>query len=744
MTVAAQLALSINQAVDGLTGASFYRQLLQQLQEQLQVEFVILSDVAPNMKKATVRFMLAGGEIQSGPEYEVAGTPCEDALYGRRACSIRSDLQARYPADSILADWGVDGFAGVALRDSLGQPVGLLEVFSVDALSDPERAATVLELLAGRVEGELQRDRSLASLEEKEQRYRLLFEVSAEGLCVIDQVSLEIIDANRSALRLLGHRSLDTLVGHSVMTLLSGYDDTAREQEAVVFERSVRAEISPFNAQLAGSAGHPFEAEINVTPFAFGGVEQLLVQLRDVSLARDAMRRVEESQRRFEFLALHDPLTSLPNRIALRSRLQRVDQEAQPAPSLALLFMDLDNFREVNDALGHGVGDELLQQFARRLMAAFGEDTELYRLGGDEFAMLLSGCSRDYACSQADAVREALKRPFNVGGMRISLDCGIGIALYPDHARSREELMRRADIALHHAKQERREVLVFHGDDDRIRIERLQLTGELLPALECGEIRPWLQPIVDLTDGSIQSFEALARWHHPHMGILSPARFIPLVEVSNSMGMLTSAILHQALQVARQWEQSGHVPKVAVNVSAKTVLDPSFVGQLSGACEKYGTSPENLELEITESVLLEDPLRAMAILHQLESLGVSLSIDDFGTGYSSLAYLKHLPVRYLKVDRTFIRDMAEDDQDRSIVKAVIDLAANLGLKVIAEGVEDATTAALLRELGCDLGQGFFFSKPVPAELSGDLLKSGRLWEPGPRTLENAVANPRPA
>jgi diguanylate cyclase (GGDEF)-like protein len=425
-----------------------------------------------------------------------------------------------------------------------------------------------------------------------------------------------------------------------------------------------------------------------------------------------------------EHQALHDALTGLPNRELFRDRIdQTVRSSRRTGDKAAVMIMDLDHFKEINDTLGHHMGDLLLEEVARRLRRALRESDTVARLGGDEFGVLLPRVdSEQDAALVAQSLLMHLREPFVLEGMRLEIDASVGLALHPKHGEDVETLQQRADIAMYSAKQSGRGHAVFEPELDRHSPRRLALAGGLRSAIVEGQIQLYYQPKADLRTGRIMGCEALARWDHPEFGIVGPSEFVPIAEQTGLITPLTSFVLDAALRQVREWKDSGLELSVAVNLSARSFLDTQLAVEIPRLLGRHGVEAELLELEITESMLMTDPARAEATLQRLSTIGLTLSVDDFGTGYSSLANLKRLPVDVIKIDKSFVMEMAVDASDAAIVRSTIDLAHNLGLKVVAEGVESEDAWRHLEALGCDYAQGYYLSRPLPAEAATRLIR----------------------
>ena len=428
-----------------------------------------------------------------------------------------------------------------------------------------------------------------------------------------------------------------------------------------------------------------------------------------------------------EHQALHDALTGLPNRVLFRHRIEQVlNAGTRSGRTLAVMLIDLDHFKEINDTLGHHAGDRLLQEVAERLHASIGEFDTVARLGGDEFGVLLPDLADpEEASAVAQRLLSQLREPFSIDGLTLEVDASIGIACAPEHGSDVEQLNQRADIAMYAAKEGGRGHVLFEPQLDRYSPRRLSLAGSLRSAIADGEIVLFFQPKAELTTGKIVGVEALARWQHPRLGLIGPSEFVPIAEQTGLIGPLTSHVLEQALRQVREWSEQGEELSVAVNLSARSFLDAQLAVEIPKLLEASGVDARLLELEITESMLMLDPARAKATLDRLSAIGLSLSVDDFGTGYSSLANLKRLPVDGIKIDKSFVIDMPHDASDAAIVRSTIDLAHNLGLRVVAEGVESHEAWRRLEELGCDLAQGFHVSRPIPAAAMTRLLAERR-------------------
>jgi diguanylate cyclase (GGDEF)-like protein len=444
--------------------------------------------------------------------------------------------------------------------------------------------------------------------------------------------------------------------------------------------------------------------------------------------------------------AVHDGLTGLPNRKLLRSELDRALEElARAGDGLAVMFIDLDHFKEINDTLGHQVGDSLIVEVAGRLAATAGDAALVARLGGDEFAVLAhtSGTDADreaQAVTLAERLTACLEEPVTLAGVRLEVRASLGIALAPAHGETADELLSRADVAMYQAKARDGAWAMYDPQEDRHTPQRLALLGEMRDGLGRGEFVLHYQPKCDAVSGAVIGAEALVRWQHPTRGLLPPDEFIPLMEATELIPALTLTVLEQAVREARSWLDGGRRLGVAVNLSARHLADQRLPEHVRSVLQRHALPAELLTLEVTESTVMQDPTRAAAVLALLREDGVRIAVDDYGTGHSSLAYLKRLAIDELMVDRSFVSGMAKDESDRIIVRSTVDLGHNLGLGLVAEGVEDLATWRALAALGCDIVQGYVLSRPCPGnEFSAWLTRwdeeRGHRLVPPPRESE---------
>ncbi len=457
----------------------------------------------------------------------------------------------------------------------------------------------------------------------------------------------------------------------------------------------------------------------------------LLIIAAGIALTRSE-RRLRAQRDLHRHAALHDTLTGLPNRALFADRTEHALHTARrTGGQIAVMFIDLNRFKDVNDTLGHHYGDLLLSQVAERFLGGVRAGDSVARLGGDEFAVLLLGTSPAEAVAAAQRLTSMLAEPFSVKDISLDVEASIGIALAGPDA-DVETVLRHADVAMYEAKSQQAPFATYELTHDDNTLARLALLGDLRRAIPNGELVLHYQPKVSASSGELHSVEALVRWQHPTRGLLAPDTFVPLAETTAAIHPLTAEVLRQALMQARRWQARGWTIPVAVNISARSLHDLSFPAQIQRQLDTVGLTGQSLSLELTESAIMSDPGRALHVMQSLHAMGISLSIDDFGTGYSSMAYLRALPVQELKIDRTFVMGLATHQSDTVLVQSAVDLGHNLGLHVVAEGVEDATTQRTLTGMGCDLVQGYHIARPVPAGDFEAWLEQHQSLAPGPR------------
>lgn len=461
-------------------------------------------------------------------------------------------------------------------------------------------------------------------------------------------------------------------------------------------------------------------------------VDELSAAHRRAEAYRDKLEklnnRLTRTNAELQRLAVHDPLTGLPNRTLILDRLEQAMREARRHDQqMALIMIDLDHFKEVNDTLGHGVGDSLLIGVGEHLGQALREPDTLGRLGGDEFAVVLPETDREAAGIVVEKLQAILREPVHLDNNSFSIDASMGVALYPEHGDDASSLMRCADIAMYVAKRNRNDFAFYDPVDDHNRPDRLALLQDLRIAIQEYAMAVAFQPKLDLRSNCVTGVEALARWAHPQRGLVPPYDFIPILEHTGLIKLFTLQILDKAVAFCKACQDKGYRLSVAINLSAINLHDPALPQQIGRILDRHRLDKRLVTLEITESAIMHEPERCLDTLKALNAMGLYLSVDDFGTGYSSLSYLKRLPVNELKIDRSFVSEMIEDSDDAMIVRSTIDLAHNLGLATVAEGVETEQVLQRLREMGCDQAQGYLISRPLSPDDLLSYLASGE-WD----------------
>ncbi|MBI2239376.1 MAG: EAL domain-containing protein [Magnetospirillum gryphiswaldense] len=553
--------------------------------------------------------------------------------------------------------------------------------------------------------------RAMDELAESEGRFRTIFENVNDAIFIHEKGSGRLLMVNRrmrEMYRIPHDLPLDAIPFERICEGNPPYSWV----EATQWMRAAVSQPQQFEWLARTWDGELFWVEVSIRGASLSeGQHRLLVVVRDISDRKLA-------QARLEFMAHHDPLTELPNRVLLRDRVaQSITLAERDKRRVALIFLDLDHFKTVNDSLGHVAGDRLLKDVAGRLRGVMRESDTVARLGGDEFVVVLNLVrDGDSVADVAEKIMKTMSLPLYVDDQEIATSVSMGIALYPDDGEDFDTLLKKADSAMYHAKQGGRSgYRFFAARMNADAMAHLNLRSGLHRALERGEFELYYQPQVDLRDGRLLGAEALIRWNHPERGLVSPAEFIPVAEDSGLIVPMGDWVLHEACRQAVLWQAQGQRINVAVNLSPLQFRRGDLEGGVRSALSESGLDPTLLELELTESILIQDHQTVMALARRLGDMGVQLSIDDFGTGYSSLAYLKRFQVDKLKIDQSFVRGVQSDAENAAITQAIIQMAHSLGLVVIAEGVEEDEAAQLLRGQGCDQAQGYLFGRPMTAQ-----------------------------
>ncbi len=631
----------------------------------------------------------------------------------------------------VISDPKIRHYAGVPLTTQEGITIGILSVMDREArfLNAAQRAG--LHRLAGLIMSILSvRDR-LEPLKKEDRKYEELdivlkrtlslldatMAATTDGILVVDHHG-KVVRFNQHFVMMWGIKESVSTEGHEKMIL--GVLEQLKEPERFLEKMTQLYET-------------PEEVTYDVFELKNGKVFERYSQPQWVEgkhvgrvwSFRDTTERHEQAAL-LGHRALHDGLTNLPNRVLLLDRLQQaILLGRREMKSFAVLLMDLDRFKEVNDTLGHRIGDILLRQVSSRITTILRKSDTLARLGGDEFAILLMGqVTAEDAIQFAEKVHQVLEPSFLIEDVSLDIDVSIGISLFPDHGDQVHSLLKMADIAMYMAKSAETGIMVYNASKDRYSLKGLVLKNDLRQAIQNEQLFLLYQPKVNLKTNQVMGVEALVRWKHPQFGTIPPDEFIALAEQTGLIKPLTIWVLKQALNQELLWRKAGLDLRVAVNLSVRSLRDSKLSDQILEVLQSLGTAADRLELEITESIIMDDPTRAMEIVTRLSSEGIKFALDDFGTGYSSLSYLKKLPISAVKIDKSFILDMMAEGDDEIIVVSIIELAHNLGMKVIAEGLEDQETMDRLSALSCDEVQGYFLSRPIPG---AEILQWAEKW-----------------
>jgi diguanylate cyclase (GGDEF)-like protein/PAS domain S-box-containing protein len=551
------------------------------------------------------------------------------------------------------------------------------------------------------------------ALRESETRFRRFSEIALEGIAMLENG--KIFDANPRFAEMFGYELLE-IIGKTAHEL------TAPESRAIVDRHISMLDEAPYEAMVLHKDGTDFPVEIFARMVPYQG------RIVRVSVLRDITER-RQAQQHLQFLAHHDALTSLPNRALFIERLNHALTRAHwTKRSLAVLFLDMDRFKNINDTLGHNIGDSALNVIAQRLLSCVREGDTVARLGGDEFTVLLEDiATADDVPAVAEKILDVLSRPFVAEGREFVITASVGISLYPNDGEDSVRLLRHADTAMYRAKEQGRNKYQFYSAEMGAKaLEKFTLETNLRHALEHGEFMLHYQPQVSLSTGRIMGVEALLRWRHPELGMIFPSQFLSVAEETGLMNSIDEWVLRTACTQAQVWQSVRHLPlTIIVNLSGRTFSEPRLVEIVARTLETTGLAPGLLELEITENVVMQNAPATVETLEALSRMGVKLAIDDFGTGYSSLSYLKRFRLDTLKIDQSFVSDITTDEDDSAIVMAIIAMGKSLQLRVVAEGVETKGQLTFLREQGCDGMQGYLFNRPVAADETTLILKSGK-------------------
>ncbi len=711
------------EALSGALGEEFFRRLVASLGKALEADYAFVGElVQADQEISRTVAVWARGQIVDNLEYALAGTPCANVV-GRELCYYPSGVQEQFPEDRLLVDMGVDSYMGVPLFASAGRPLGLLVVLGSGTLRDPEHARAILQICALRASSELERLQAERELRDSRQNYEDLVNTMDGIVWKADPKTFLFSFVSKQAKKLLGYPVEQWLASPGFWVDHIHPDDRQWVVDYCIREIGEKRAHEMTYRMVAADGRDVWLRDI-VTVIV---ENDEAVEVRGVMVDVSERIRLEDE---LKHNALHDTLTGLPNRALFDERLDHALKRYRRSPGrpFAVLFLDLDRFKVINDSLGHQAGDHLLIGIAARLIGCLRDGDTVARLGGDEFAVLLEDL-RDTAetIQVAERIQAALRDPFHHDGQEIFTTASIGIAVSHPGMSNPRELVRDADTAMYRAKERGRACYaVFDAGMHAHVVALLSLEADLRRAVARGEFEIHYQKIQTLADGRLKGLEALLRWRHPTRGLLHPADFLPAAEETGLIVPIGWWTLEEACRRMAHWQRLGRSQAaftVSVNLSGRQCAQPDLVERLSDILDQAGLAHERLTLEITETVAMQHEGSIEPRLRALKALGVGLQLDDFGTGYSSLSRLHSFPIDTLKIDRSFVESIRDSQHISPIVVAIIELARHLGIATIAEGVETEFQCARLRELGCEAGQGNYFSPPLVAEQVDALVQS---------------------
>jgi diguanylate cyclase (GGDEF)-like protein/PAS domain S-box-containing protein len=686
-------------------GEEYFHSLVQQLSNALNVDAAFISIIAddePGM--ADLIAFCDRGIMQEGRRYSLLASPCENVL-NKGTLFYPRELQRNFPRGTLALEYGWMSYIGVPLRDISGKILGLVAAADRKPLPERQPAEAVLQICATRISAEMSHQRA----EEKMYKLSRALEQTADAITITDNKG--VIEYINPAFELMTGFSAGEALGHGTNIVKSGRHDAQFYRQ--LWNTLQRGQSSSDVFINRKKSGELYYEEKTITP---------LKDARDqithyIATGKDITERMQ-TQERLHYLAYHDVLTELPNRALFLEWLGRaLSQDNKSVSRLAVICLDINRFKIINDSLGHDVGDKMLLTIARLLKDCLGKGNTVARLNGDEFAVLMEHVtSPTDVISRISQILETLAQPLQINDHELYITISIGIAMAPEDGTDANTLLKNADAALYRAKGQGRHSYQFYSADlsDKA-LKQLSLETSLYRALERQEFHLCYQPQVSLASGKVMGLEALLRWQHPEHGLISPLEFIPLLEDTGLIIPVGEWVLRSACEEASQWQQLNDSPlRLSVNLSGRQFNDPHLHNSVETILAETKLAPPQLELEITESVLMQNDQASTGNLKAFQSLGVRIAIDDFGTGYSSLSYLQRFPVDTLKIDRSFIHDVIHNPGDETIIKAIIAMAQSLKVDTIAEGVETLEQLQFLRDNGCHTAQGFLLSKPFLA------------------------------
>ncbi len=656
----------------------------------------------------------------------------------KRAENLAMGLKAlnRESFSVVLLDLGLPDSSGLETLRRIGENAAHIPVIALTGLADEEFAAKAISmgaqdyLVKGKITGDslyrsvlysIERKKSELLLKDSEEKFRAFFELSGMGALQADPRTGRFTTVNRRFCEITGFS------GEEILSLgfreLTHPDDWTEDSEQ--YEKMLRGELAQYDSEMRyiHKKGHIIWVHVSRTLLKKAGGEPV----RILGIVHDITDK-KKMEREIIDMAHHDALTGLPNRRLFIELAQfEMAQASRNKKKLAFLFLDLDRFKDVNDTLGHEAGDQLLKEVAVRIRRNLRRSDTVARIGGDEFNLIIADITRaEGSAETARKIVESFRAPFLIAGHELHVTSSIGISIFPDDDENMDTLFRYADIAMYHAKERGKNAFQFYNPSINLHsAHRIRMESWLRQSISRGELLLYYQPQQEISTGKMVCAEALVRWNHPKMGLLQPLDFIPLAEETGFITTIDEWVVGTVCNQVKSWTQAGLPPVcITVNLSARLFQKAGFASLVSAIIKETGMSPGSLDLEITETLAMDNIQLTASQLRLLSEMGIRISIDDFGTGYSSLNYLKRLPIGRLKIDRSFIKDIATDPDDRAIINAVIAMAHNMKMKVLAEGVETEDQLNFLRQAGCDELQGFLYSRPLPIKKFEELVESG--------------------
>ncbi|WP_415886310.1 EAL domain-containing protein [Neptuniibacter sp. QD37_6] len=724
------MSLKLDQSIDAAlklvnehSGHQYFDVLVTSLAQLIDADYVLIGELDLVSHQANTVSLWCEGQLGDKLSYDLEGTPC-DKVYSGGICVYPRDIATLFPGDKMLDDFGLEGYVGKSLKSAEGQPIGLLIAMFKQKDQASDDILGIFDLFAIRASAELERSlwerelqKQISLLQKKNQQLDLshrVFEHTNEGLLVSDENN-NILEVNTAFERTCGY-SREELIGNNPSMLSSGLQPKSfyNGMWQDLYTKGIwQGEL--WNRRKNGET-YPVWSSITLVKNDQGGISNFISSFRDISSEK-------ELQEQLYHQATHDYLTGLSNSFEFHDHANKAIAVAKRASQhIALIRMNIDNLNMVNSSYGHIVGDMVVKTIGEKLKGQTRDSDLLARLGGDDFALLAGYDSFHRLEKQIKRTLQLFTENIHTELGDISPSCSVGISILGEDADDLESLMRNAHKALRFAKQHYRGGYSFYSQEFEEQARRHdRVENRLYKAISEGMIEPYFQPIINLKDMSVHHCEALARWTDEQLGQVSPAEFIPIAESTGLIQKLGELIFNRSVQIFAQLnselsrEQKNPVGVTVNRSPGEFNFSKGERASTGDIVTKYDLSPDLVCIEITESLMIESPDEALEQLNHIKNQGFSLALDDFGTGFSSLGYLKHYPFDYLKIDQSFVRDMKEQGEDYILVKTIIQMAKNLGLKTIAEGVETEEQRQLLKDLGCDYGQGYLFSKPLPEE-----------------------------